>query len=133
MSQASLFTPSHTKAGAVERPTLRPLAHHGDPASSIAAADAIVASGAHDSQCWRVLNALDAIGVSTSKHLAMRMEEDRHRVARRLPDLLCVGWVEKVPHVVGETQWRVTPLGHRALHLGLPMPRPEKARARGAA
>jgi hypothetical protein len=133
MSQASLFTPSHTKDGMVERPTLRPIARHGDPAPSIAAADTLVASSAHNSQCWRVLNALDAIGVATSKHLARRMDEDRHRVARRLPDLLCVGWVEKVPHVVGETQWRVTALGQRALHLGLPMPRPAKARARGAA
>ena len=117
---------------------LRPLARHGDASPSIAAAEAVVRSGAFRNQLEAVLCALFAQGERTSAELARVAGLDRYAVARRLPDLLELGYAEKHGTrmcAVSETPatvWRVTALGERAHRLGLPIVRPEKTRRRPA-
>ncbi len=64
-----------------------PLARGKDPDSSHAAADRMVASGARESNCAKVLKALRRWPSSTSRELSRRMGFCRYETARRLPDL----------------------------------------------
>ena len=144
MNQGDLFT--RTKDGMTERPATRPLTRHGDPDPSHQAGEALVNSGAYDTQCRRVLHALLAReqsgASSTSAELAHHMGAERHMVARRLPDLIeAGGLVEKAGTRIckasgvsgrNATVWRTTELGRRALRLGLPIMRPEPGRRREA-
>lgn len=137
--QGSLFTEHVSRSTGLT--TIRPVARNADDASSHEAAAALVASGAHDTQCRQVLAALQAreqLGrSSTSAELAQWMGTmDRVAVARRLPDLLEAGFVSKngtrhcgVARTLA-TVWATTPMGRRALMLGLPVGKPRDARRR---
>lgn len=118
---------------------LRPLAKHGGPTPSALAADALVASGVHRSQMGIVLAALALHGPVTSRELAAAMAGDRYTVARRLPDLLEIGYARKQGERAcrvaqkAATVWVVTDLGLRALRLGLPVVSVKPARRRETA
>lgn len=137
MTQGALFTATtNARTGLT---TLRPLARAVEPTSQAAAAH-LVATGAHASQAHAVLAALVACETApTSRELAVAMGMDRHAVARRLADLGAVGWAQKGAargcRVAGTRAvvWEATALGLRAHRLGLPVPRPERARRREVA
>lgn len=118
---------------------IRPLAKHAQAGGSHAAAEAIVESGTHRSQLEAVLQALarytfagTALEVPiSSRALAEKAHLDRHMVARRLPDLTECSFAAKAVESIGkEARWYVTSLGRRALALGLPIVKPERARKR---
>lgn len=96
-----------------------------DPATSKMAAERHIRSGAHHNQSARVLMAvLDAPG-STSGELADRMGLDRHKPARRLPELASEGLVargaRRACRVLGTqavTWWPVDPVPQLSLFGG---------------
>jgi hypothetical protein len=145
MNQESLFTPSHTKDGMVERPTLRPLSRAAQRGGSHDAADRSVESGMHASRCRLVLQHIVdhwrmSGDVLTVGELAHHLNIPRNELAKRVADLNAVGWIAALSRKreckisgIACLQWEPTPMGLRGYDLGLPMPRPEKPRARGAA
>ena len=96
-----------------------PRARREDPISSQEAADRIEASGAARAQAEAVLAALRRFPLSTSAELARAAGIDRYAVARRLPELVKAGQVERLepgqdaaPCAVSgrrACRWQVTP------------------------
>jgi hypothetical protein len=79
----------------IARQIRAPLAANSDPASSHIAAAEITANGTRAAQKLAVLEALKSLPGSTSMELAQVARLDRHRVARRLPDLEADGLVRR--------------------------------------
>lgn len=74
---------------------LKTAARSSDPVTSHEAAAASVKSGSRDSQLTAVLAAVKMFPSSTSAELARNAKLDRHMVARRLPELETLGYVER--------------------------------------
>jgi predicted HTH transcriptional regulator len=72
----------------------QPLARNTDPVTSALAGQAITEDGTRDVHKSKVLKALKEEPLSvTSRELSVRMDMDRHEVARRLSDLKVDGLV----------------------------------------
>ena len=97
MDQLGLFQDQHPKA------------RRADPASSKRAGATNERSGAGRRQRDEVLAALKRYPDSTSRELAELGRLDRYLTARRLPELLREGLVERFGGNVGEYRWRLKP------------------------
>lgn len=74
---------------------LAPVAHAGDPVTSVLAADAHERCGAREGNLRAVREGVARWPGRTSRELAGLLGMDRHEAARRLPDLEKAGLVRK--------------------------------------